>query len=95
MNKSPDAAGEQGKQACVPALLEFLSMLPELVEGSEEDAPGSVLAGCEHDCKHLAFCAITFLQQVAICQFDDCQNYHTLIHLISRHMLYMKQAMPS
>ena len=48
----------------MPALLEFLGMVPELTEASEEDAPGSVLAGCEHDCKHLAFKAVTFLQQV-------------------------------
>lgn len=48
------------------ALLEFLGMVPELTEAMQEDAPGSVLAGCERDCKHLAFKALTFLQQVAI-----------------------------
>ena len=56
----------QGKQECLPALLEFLGMVPELAEASQEDAPGSVLAGCERDCKHLAFKALTFLQQVVI-----------------------------
>lgn len=48
------------------ALLEFLGMVPELTDAMQEDAPGSVLAGCERDCKHLAFKALTFLQQVAI-----------------------------
>ena len=73
----PDAAGEQGEQACVPALLEFLGMVPELAEASVEDAPGSVLAGCEHDCKHLAFKALSLLQQVPsfIHQSDDCHAY--------------------
>ena len=94
-NEKPDAAGEQGEQACVPALLEFLGMVPELVEVSEEDAPGSVLAGCEHDCKHLAFKALILLQQVAIRQFDDCHDYHSSTQLISCHMLYQEQAKPS
>lgn len=46
------------------ALLEFLGMVPELTEAMQ-DAPGPVLAGCERDCKQLAFKALTFLQQVA------------------------------
>lgn len=67
----PDAAGEQKVQTCMQALLEFLGMVPELTEAMQEDAPGSVLAGCERDCKHLAFKALTFLQQVdsTNCQF--------------------------
>ena len=74
--EKPDAAGEQGEQACVTALLKFLGMVPELTEASEEDAAGSVLAGCENDCKHLAFKALTFLQQVPIHQFNDAHSYH-------------------
>ena len=59
------------------ALLEFLGMVPELTEASEEDAAGSVLAGCENDCKHLAFKALTFLQQVPIHPFDDGHHHHS------------------
>ena len=46
------------------ALLHFLGLVPQLTEASQEDAPGSPLAGCERDCKHLSFRALTFLQQV-------------------------------
>lgn len=93
--KIPDAAGEHGEQACVPALLEFLGMVPELAEASEEDAPGSVLAGCEQDCKHLAFKALTFLQQVPMHPLHHCHRYHSWMHLSSYHMLYQEQDMPT
>ncbi len=48
----------------MPALLEFLSMIPELTEAAAGGGEGSVLTGCERDTKHLAFKALTFLQQV-------------------------------
>ena len=57
------AAGK-GEQACMAALLDFLGMVPELRQAVEEDAPGSALTGCERDCKHLAFKALTLFQQV-------------------------------
>lgn len=54
----------QGQQTCVPALLEFLSMIPDLTEAAADGGEGSMLTGCERDTKHLAFKALTFLQQV-------------------------------
>ncbi len=54
----------QGQQTCVPALLEFLSMIPDLTEAAADGGEGSVLTGCERDTKHLAFKTLTFLQQV-------------------------------
>ncbi|DBA87792.1 TPA: hypothetical protein ACH3X1_004789 [Trebouxia sp. C0004] len=57
-------AGMHGQQNCMPALLDFLSMIPDLTEAAADGGEGSVLTGCEHDTKHLAFKALTFLQQI-------------------------------
>ena len=46
------------------ALLDFLSMIPNLTEAAADGGESSVLTGCERDTKHLAFKALTFLQQV-------------------------------
>ena len=46
------------------ALLDFLSMIPDLTDAAADGGEGSVLTGCEQDTKHLAFKALTFLQQV-------------------------------
>lgn len=60
----PGPLGGAGEQACMPAFLQFVGLVPELTEASQEDAVGSPLAGCERDSKHLAFRALTLLQQV-------------------------------
>ena len=39
-------------------------MIPDLTEAAADGGEGSVLTGCERDTKHLAFKALTFLQQV-------------------------------
>ena len=57
-------AGVAGRQICMDALQEFLGMIPHLTEAGGDDSTGSVLAGCERDTKHLAFKALTLLQQV-------------------------------
>ncbi|KAL3135934.1 hypothetical protein ABBQ32_006979 [Trebouxia sp. C0010 RCD-2024] len=62
--RSTSAEGGAGEQACMPAFLQFVGLVPELTEASQEDAVGSPLAGCERDSKHLAFRALTLLQQV-------------------------------
>ncbi len=54
----------QAQQTCMLALLEFLSMIPDLTEAAADGGEGSVLTGCERDTKHLAFKALAFLQQV-------------------------------
>ncbi len=62
-----------GKQGCVPALLDFLSMIPDLSVDVGENTSGSMLAGCERDTKHLAFKALTFLQQVTVTELCSCK----------------------
>lgn len=66
-------AAEEGGQACMAALLEFLALVPELSQAVGEDVPGSALTGCERDCKHLAFKALTLLQQVT-CLTIGCEH---------------------
>ena len=39
-------------------------MIPDLTEAAADGGEGSMLTGCERDTKHLAFKALTFLQQV-------------------------------
>lgn len=68
LQRQPSGGGAEAaldKQAVMPALMHFLSMVPELREGAAEGISGSALAGCEQDCAKLAFKALTLLHQVA------------------------------
>lgn len=61
---------EADRQGVVPAVVQFLDMLPHVSGAVSEGLSVSALAGCERDCAKLAAKALVLLQQVELVRLN-------------------------